>query len=93
MVGSRGAVRVEDCRHVSTRLERALLEAGQAVCGAAEADGRGSLVGPDQRHVGPGRRVGDHAGRVAGRATRDSVSREVKPLVDHRAELVATADP
>jgi transposase len=85
---------VEDCRHVSTRLERALLAAGQRVvrvppklmAGAqASARTRGKSDPIDARA----------AARAALRepdlpvAAHHVVSREVKLLVDHREDLVA----
>ena len=84
---------VEDCRHVSVRLERDLLAAGQAVvrvppklmAGArASARTRGKSDPIDALAVA----------RAALRepklplATHDAVSREVKLLVDHREDLV-----
>jgi transposase len=86
---------VEDCRHVSTRLERALLGAGQAVvrvpaklmAGArASARTRGKSDPIDALAIAraalrePGLPV----------ATHDAVSREVRLLVDHREDLVNT---
>ncbi len=86
---------VEDCRHVSTRLERSLLAAGQTVvrvppklmAGArSSARTRGKSDPIDALAIA----------RAALRepnlpvATHDSVSREVKLLVDHRENLVNT---
>lgn len=86
---------VEDCRHVSTRLERALLTAGQTVvrvppklmAGArSSARTRGKSDPIDALAIA----------RAALRepdlpvATHDTVSREVKLLVDHREDLVNT---
>lgn len=86
---------VEDCRHVSTRLERALLGAGQRVvrvppklmAGArSSARTRGKSDPIDALAIA----------RAALRepnlpvATHDRVSREVKLLVDHREDLVNT---
>jgi transposase len=86
---------VEDCRHVSVRLERDLLAAGQAVvrvppklmAGArSSARTRGKSDPIDALAIA----------RAALRepnlpvATHDSVSREVKLLVDHREDLVNT---
>lgn len=86
---------VEDCRHVSTRLERALLTAGQRVvrvppklmAGArASARTRGKSDPIDALAIA----------RAALRepdlpvATHDSVSREIKLLIDHRENLVHT---
>lgn len=85
---------VEDCRHVSTRLERALLAAGEKVvrvppklmAGARDsARTRGKSDPIDALAIA----------RAALRepalplATHDEVSREVKLLVDHREDLVA----
>lgn len=84
---------VEDCRHVSARLERDLLAAGQQVvrvppklmAGArASARTRGKSDPIDALAIG----------RAALRepnlpvASHDTVSREVKLLVDHREDLV-----
>ena len=84
---------VEDCRHVSTRLERALLAAGQMVVRVppklmagtrASARSRGKSDPIDALAIA----------RAALRepnlpiATHDNVSREVKLLVDHREDLV-----
>ncbi|HKN95525.1 MAG TPA: IS110 family transposase [Pseudonocardiaceae bacterium] len=86
---------VEDCRHVSTRLERALLAAGQRVvrvppklmAGArASARTRGKSDPIDALAIAravlrePDLPVACH----------DSVSREIKLLVDHREDLVGT---
>jgi transposase len=94
---SGGQVRfaVEDCRHVSARLERALLAAGQRVvrvppklmAGArAAARTRGKSDPIDALAIA----------RAALRepnlptATHDQVSRDLKLLVDHREDLVTT---
>jgi transposase len=84
---------VEDCRHVSARLERALLAAGQQVlrvppklmAGArSSARTRGKSDPIDALAIA----------RAALRepnlpvATHDSISRQVKLLVDHREDLV-----
>jgi transposase len=86
---------VEDCRHVSTRLERALLAAGQTVvrvppklmAGArSSARTRGKSDPIDALAIA----------RAALRepnlpvASHDCVSREIKLLVDHREDLVNT---
>lgn len=86
---------VEDCRHVSTRLERALLAAGQTVvrvppklmAGArSAARTRGKSDPIDALAIA----------RAALRepdlptATHDQASREVKLLVDHREDMVGT---
>jgi transposase len=86
---------VEDCRHVSTRLERALLAAGQAVvrvppklmAGArSSARTRGKSDPIDALAIA----------RAALRepdlptATHDEASREVKLLVDHREDMIGT---
>ncbi|MGW4000278.1 IS110 family transposase [Amycolatopsis sp. NPDC004772] len=86
---------VEDCRHVSTRLERALLSAGQTVvrvppklmAGArSAARTRGKSDPIDALAVA----------RAALRepnlpsATHDRESREVKLLVDHREDMIGT---
>jgi len=84
---------VEDCRHVSTRLERALLGAGARVVRVppklmagvrASARTRGKSDPIDALAIA----------RAALRepnlpvATHDTVSREIKLLVDHREDLV-----
>lgn len=86
---------VEDCRHVSTRLERALLAAGQAVvrvppklmAGArSSARTRGKSDPIDASAIA----------RATPRepdlptATHDEASREVKLLVDHREDMIGT---
>jgi transposase len=85
---------VEDCRHVSTRLERALLAAGERVVrvppklmAGARAGGRsrGTSDPIDALAIAraalrePGLPVAEH----------DEPSRELKLLVDHREDLVA----
>jgi transposase len=90
-----GGVRfaVEDCRHVSGRLERALLAAGQAVVRVppkmmaltrASARTRGKSDPIDALAVA--RAALREPGLPA--ATHDTVSREVKLLTDHREDLV-----
>lgn len=84
---------VEDCRHVSTRLERALLAAGQVIkrvppklmAGQREsARTRGKSDPIDALAIAraalrePNLPVAEH----------DEVSREIKLLVDHREDLV-----
>jgi transposase len=55
---------VEDCRHLSRRLERDLLGAGeQVVRVAAEADGPRQGLRADLRQVRPDRRAGRGQGR------------------------------
>lgn len=86
---------VEDCRHVSTRLERALLAAGQPVVRVPPklmAGARSSA-----RTWGKSDPIDALAiARAALRepnlpiATHDRVSREIKLLVDHREDLVNT---
>ncbi|PRX43060.1 transposase [Prauserella shujinwangii] len=86
---------VEDCRHVSTRLERALLAAGQSVVRVPPklmATARQSV-----RMRGKSDPIDALAiARAALRepdlpiATHDGVSREIKLLVDHREDLVNT---
>jgi transposase len=86
---------VEDCRHVSTRLERALLAAGQQVVRVppklmagvrASARTRGKSDPIDAVAIA----------RAALRepnlpvASHDQVSRDIKLLVDHREDLVNT---
>ena len=61
------AFAVEDCRHVSARLERALLAAGRWCPGAAEADGADPYQCPDPGQVRSDRRTG-HRPRGAARA-------------------------
>lgn len=95
--GAAGQLRfaVEDCRHVSTRLERDLLAAGQSVvrvppklmAGArSSARTRGKSDPIDALAIG----------RAALRepnlpvATHDTVTREIKLLVDHREDMVNT---
>lgn len=86
---------VEDCRHVSTRLERDLLSAGQSVVRVPPKLMAGA------RHSARTRGKSDPIdalaiARVALRepnlpvATHDTVSREIKLLVDHREDLVNT---
>jgi transposase len=86
---------VEDCRHVSTRLERDLLAAGQAVvrvppklmAGArSSARTRGKSDPIDALAIA--RAVLREPDLPV--ATHDTVSREIKLLVDHREDLVNT---
>jgi hypothetical protein len=50
---------VEDCRHLSRRLERDLLAAGESIiAGAAEADGPRPRLRPHLRQVRSDRRTG-----------------------------------
>jgi transposase len=86
---------VEDCRHVSTRLERDLLSAGQAVvrvppklmAGArSSARTRGKSDPIDALAIA--RAVLREPNLPV--ATHDTVSREIKLLVDHREDLVTT---
>lgn len=85
---------VEDCRHVSTRLERALLDAGQRVVRVPPKLMAGA------RHSARTRGKSDpiDALAIARAAVREPdlpiaehthASREVKLLVDHREDLVA----
>jgi transposase len=91
--GERVTFAVEDCRHVSTRLERALLSAGcrvvrvppKLMAGArSSARTRGKSDPIDALAVAraalrePNLPVAEH----------DPVSREIKQLVDHREDLV-----
>jgi len=86
---------VEDCRHVSTRLERALLAAGQQVVRVppmlmagvrASARTRGKSDPIDA--VAIARAALREPNLPA--ATHDEVSREIRLLVDHREDLVGT---
>lgn len=86
---------VEDCRHVSARLERALLAAGQAVVRVPPK----LMAGARASARTPGKSDPIDALAIARAALRephlpvashDSVSREIKLLVDHREDLVAT---
>jgi transposase len=86
---------VEDCRHVSTRLERALLDAGQAVLrvppklmasARSSARTRGKSDPIDALAIA---RAALREPRLPV-ASHDSVSREIKLLVDHREDLVNT---
>jgi len=86
---------VEDCRHVSTRLERALLAAGQRVVRVPPKLMAG--VRSSVRTRGKSDPIDALAiGRAALRepalpvATHDQASREIKLLVDHREDLVGT---
>jgi len=86
---------VEDCRHVSTRLERALLAAGQRVVRVPPKLMAGARVAARSR--GKSDPIDALAiARAALRepdlpvATHDSVSRQIKLLVDHREHLVRT---
>ena len=84
---------IEDCRHLSARLERDLLTGGRAGgAGAAEADGAGA-----GRRADPGKSDPIDALAVARAvlrepdlpvASHDAVSRELKLLVDRREDLV-----
>lgn len=85
---------VEDCRHVSTRLERALLAAGERVVRVPPKLMAGSRQSARTR--GKSDPIDALAvGRAALRepdlpvAEHDPVSRELKLLVDHREDLVA----
>jgi len=84
---------VEDCRHVSTRLERALLGAGQAVVRVPPKLMAGARLSARTR----GKSDPIDALAIARAAlrepdlpvvTHDVVSREVRLLVDHREDLV-----
>jgi transposase len=86
---------VEDCRHVSTRLERELLGAGQQVvrvppklmAGArASARTRGKSDPIDALAIA---RAAQREPKLPV-ASHDTVSREIKLLVDHREDLVNT---
>ena len=85
---------VEDCRHVSTRLERALLGAGQRVVRVPPKLMAGAREGARTR----GKSDPIDALAIARAALRepdlpvaehDQPSRELKLLVDHREDLVA----
>jgi transposase len=85
---------VEDCRHVSTRLERALLAAGEKVVRVPPKLMAGARDGARTR--GKSDPIDALAiARAALRepdlpiATHDQPSRELKLLVDHREDLVA----
>ena len=83
---------VEDCRHLSRRLERDLLAAGESIMRAAEADG------PRPRLPAPtGKSDPIDALAVARAAQRepnlplarlDGPDRELRLLVDHRESLI-----
>ena len=82
---------IEDCRHLSARLEIDLLDAGQAVVRVPPklmAQTRSS--GADSGQVGSDRRVARAVLREPDLpvATHDEASRELKLLVDHRDDLV-----
>jgi transposase len=86
---------VEDCRHVSVRLERALLAAGQQVVRVPPKLMAGARSAARTR----GKSDPIDALAIARAALRepdlpvaahDSVSREIKLLVDHREDLVNT---
>ncbi|MCI0689519.1 MAG: IS110 family transposase [Sporichthyaceae bacterium] len=86
---------VEDCRHVSGRLERALLAAGERVVRVPPKLMAG--VRRSARTRGKSDPIDALAiARAALRepdlpvAAHDAASREVKPLVDHREDLVNT---
>ncbi|MFP5073241.1 IS110 family transposase [Pseudonocardia nantongensis] len=85
---------VEDCRHVSTRLERALLAAGERVVRVPPKLMAGA------RHSARTRGKSDPIDALAiaraalrepdlAAAEHDQVSRDLKLLVDHREDLVA----
>jgi transposase len=85
---------VEDCRHVSTRLERALLAAGERVVRVAPKLMAGARAAGRTR----GKSDPIDALAIARAALRepdlpvaehDQPSREIKLLVDHREDLVA----
>lgn len=85
---------VEDCRHVSTRLERALLAAGERVVRVAPKLMTGARASARTR----GKSDPIDALAIARAALRepnlpiaehDETSRELKLLVDHREDLVA----
>jgi transposase len=85
---------VEDCRHVSTRLERALLGAGQQVVRVPPK----LMAGARQSARTRGKSDPIDALAIARAALRepdlpvaehDQASRELKLLVDHREDLVA----
>jgi transposase len=85
---------VEDCRHVSTRLERALLGAGQRVVRVPPK----LMAGARQSARTRGKSDPIDALAIARAALRepdlpvaehDQASRELKLLVDHREDLVA----
>jgi transposase len=86
---------LEDCRHVLTRLERALLGAGQQVVRVAPRLMAGARASARTR----GKSDPIDALAIARAALREpdlpvaaheGVSREIKLLVDHREDLVAT---
>ncbi len=90
--GARWAL--EDCRHLSRRLERDLLVAGRAGrAGPTEADGRCPTLGREPGKSDPidALAVARAALREPGPAGRplDGPEREVRLLVDHREDLVA----
>lgn len=84
---------VEDCRHVSTRLERALLSAGQAVLRVPPKLMAGARVSARARGKSDpidGLAIARAVLREPNLAvaTHDRISREIKLLVDHREDLV-----
>ena len=84
---------VEDCRHVSTRLERDVLAAGQRVVRVPPKLMAGARAGARTRGKSDpidALAIARAALREPGLpvATHDSVSREVKLLTDHREDLV-----
>jgi transposase len=84
---------VEDCRHVSTRLERALLGAGQVVVRVPPklmAGARSAVRAPGKSDPIDAVAIARAALREPNLpvATHDSVSRELRLLVDHREDLV-----
>jgi len=86
---------VEDCRHVSTRLERALLDAGAVVVRVPPkpmAQTRTSARTRGKSDPIDALAIGRASVREPGlpRAEHTHASREVKLLVDHREDLVAT---
>ena len=89
-----GCWAVEDCRHLSRRLEADLLAAGERIVRVPPklmAHARG--LGPHLRQVRPDRRAGGRPGGAAraGPARRPArrPGRELRLLVDHREDLVA----
>jgi transposase len=84
---------VEDCRHVSTRLERALLGAGQRVVRVPPklmAGARSSVRSRGKSDPIDALAIARAALREPNLpvATHDGVTREIKLLVDHREDLV-----
>jgi transposase len=93
--GQRVQFAVEDCRHVSTRLERALLDAGSSVVRVPPK--LMALTRTSARTRGKSDPIDALAiGRAAvrepdlPRAEHTHASRELKLLVDHREDLVGT---